>query len=279
MRQSLSSGGPAASDGESPFGQRLRHLAGLGDHHLDAIDRLCSEPRQLRARTELTHDGDRPERLHVLRSGWACRVRLLADGKRQITALLIPGDICDLDALHLYRSDFAVVTLTPCEVCSIDRAALRALKAAHPAIADALGWLGAVENAMLAERVASIGRRSARHHLAHLLCELLVRLGVVGQAEHDRFTLPITQEEIGDALGLTSVHVNRVLNGLRAEGLIEQCGRELIIRDWDALRREAGFQPGYLHLEGINGDRRDGAARQANGAEHSAARWARPADV
>lgn len=259
MNRSPALGAYAGNGPENPFLTRLRLLTRLDDDDLAAIGGLAGETRQVRARADLVREGDRIDRLHVLLDGWACRVRLLPDGRRQITSLLIPGDLCDLDALHLRISDFGVTTLTPCVVAPLNGAALRELAAARPPIGEALSWLGAVENAMLAERNACLGRRSAREHLAHLLCELLVRLTVVGQATVNGFTLPITQEEIGDVLGLTAVHVNRVLQGLRSEGLIEQQGRRLVIRDWTALRHAAAFRPDYLHLEGIDGEARDRA--------------------
>lgn len=227
-------------------------MTDLDDIELGALARLYGDKRRIRAKAELVAQGGYPRRLHVLLDGWACRYRLLADGRRQITHLLVPGDICDIDALHLRTSDFAVVTLTPCDIVTVDGASLRDLARRHPRIGDALGWLGAVENAMLAERNTSLGRRSARERLAHLLCELLVRLTVTGRAKSKEYALPLTQEEIADMLGLTSVHVNRVLQGLRSEEMIEQSNRHLVISDWDALRQEASFRPDYLHLEGIN---------------------------
>lgn len=244
--------GETASD---PFLTRLGLLTKLDATELGALARLYGDKRHVRAKAELVAQGGaQPRRLHVLLDGWACRYRLLADGQRQITTLLIPGDICDLDALHVRTNDFAVTALTPCTVVTLDSATLRELAMQHPRIGDALGWLGAVENAMLAERNACLGRRSAREHLAHLLCELLVRLTVTGQAKGNGYTLPMTQEEIADVLGLTSVHVNRVLQSLRTEKLIEQRGHSLVICDWSALRQVAAFRPDYLHLEGIDGE-------------------------
>jgi CRP-like cAMP-binding protein len=240
------------------FVARLRALTSLGEVELTALDTLCSDRRHYRARSELVVDGSHPERVHVLLEGCACRYKLLSDGRRQITALLIPGDLCDIDALHVWRGDFAVATLTPATVAPISRPQLRRLAAEHARIADALGWLGAVENAMLAERNACLGRRSAREHVAHLICELFVRLAVIGRVEGDSYSLPITQEEIADVLGLTSVHVNRVLQSLRSERLIEQQGGTLKVCDWQALRKAAGFRPDYLHLEGLDGAGVDG---------------------
>lgn len=239
--------------GDNPFLTRLRLLTDIGDTDLAALERLCANPRQFGGRAELVADGEPQERLHILLDGWACRSRLLADGRRQITTLLLPGDICDLDGLYVRNSDCSVATLTPCSVAAVSRPAIQDLAVRSRDVADALGWLGAVENAMLAERNACLGQRSAEEHLAHFLCELLMRLTVVGRASDFSYTLPLTQEAMADVLGLTSVHINRVLHRLRASELIEQRGNQLEIRDWDSLRRVAGFRPDYLHLEGLNG--------------------------
>ena len=238
---------------DNPFLTRLRLLTAIGDTELTALEHLLTGKRHIRARSELVNERGADPRLHVLLDGWACRYRLLADGRRQITMLLVPGDICNLDVLHVRNSHEALATLTPCTVAGLDPATVRSLADRSPRVADAFGWLGAVENAVLAERNTSLGRRSAREHLAHLLCELHVRLAAVGRAQDLRYTLSLTQEEIADVLGLTAVHVNRTLQGLRGAGLIELHGHALVIRDWDALQRTAGFRADYLHLEGVDG--------------------------
>ena len=158
----------------------------------------------------------------------------------------------------------AVGTLTACTLAAVDPKALRELAAAHRPIRDALAWLSAVDQAGLVERNASLGRRSAREHVAHLLCELLLRLTLVGRAKGNGYLMPLTQEEIADVLGLTSVHVNRVMQGLRRDGLIEYNGKELVIAQWSGLRAAAGFRADYLHLGGMSGD----------GTDFSAAPWA-----
>lgn len=237
---------------DNPFVIRLRLLAGLEEPELAALDSLLGVPRRMGARTEIVRAGQRTDRIHVILDGWACRVHLLPDGRRQLAALLIPGDVCNLDALYLPFGETGIATLTSCSVAAVDRTALRRLAARNPSVADALGLLGAVESRGLVERNACLGCRSAREHLAHLLCELLTRLSAVSLAKDYRFTLPITQEEIGAVLGLSTVHVNRVLQSLRTEGLIEQSGHSLTICDLESLRQEAGFRPDYLHFDSID---------------------------
>lgn len=252
-RPASPSGSGAGPDGADPFLLRLRLLTGLDDAEIRAIEQLYGTPRTVRPRTELFADGEEARRIHVLLDGWACRYRLLADGRRQITAVMIPGDLCDLDALYLEADDSAVATITACTLAVIDVAGLRTLVREQPRIGEALGWLGAVENAILAERNACLGRLSAREHLAHLLCEMMIRQTLVGKATADRFALPLTQEDIADVLGLTAVHVNRVLQGLRSGGLIAQRQQWVTVSDWLGLRDVASFRPNYLHLEGLDG--------------------------
>ena len=242
-----------ADGNDDPFVTRLRRLTQIGEAELGLVEHLCSAARRVTAKTDLVREGDQLDRLHVVLDGWACRFKLLPDGRRQITSLLLPGDICDLDTLYLATSDYVVGTLTACTIATIDRSALRDLAARHPAIGEALGFLLAVDNAMLTERSACLGRRSAREHLAHFMCELMMRLTLVGRAQSDGFTLLLTQEEIGDALGLTSVHVNRVLQGLGSDGVIERRGHRMVIREWRVLRQIAAFRPGYLHMEDLDG--------------------------
>ena len=243
---------------------RLRFLTGLNGDDLAAVDRLCRDVRTLRQRATIVPQGRPSDRIYLLLDGWTCSYRLLADGRRQITALSLPGDVCNLQSLHLRQNGHAIGTLTPCVVAAVSPQAVRELMVERPAVARALAWLGALDNAMLAERNACLGRRSAREHVAHLLCELLVRLTLVGRARGHGYTLPLTQEEIADVLGLTSVHVNRVVQGLRRDGLIDYAGKDLVIRDWSQLRSAASFRAEYLHLEGSDG----------SGTDFSAAPWA-----
>lgn len=236
---------------DNPFIVRLRRMTQLGEQELGLLKRACGPAKQVRAKAEIVRQGTQPDRLHILLDGWACRFKLFRDGRRQIAGVVLPGDICDLDSLYALRSDYAVATLTECTLVTIDRAALRRLTADHPALGEALGFLLVIDNAMLIERNACLGRRSAREHLAHFLCELLMRLTLVGRASGNGYTLAITQEEVSDVLGLTSVHVNRMLQALKNDGLIEQRGRRLIISKWSKLRQLAAFQPIYLHLEHV----------------------------
>ncbi len=198
----------------------------------------------------MLREGQGTDALHVVIDGWCCRYRLLADGRRQLPALLLPGDICDLDALLLNRIHYGVATLTASTVATIPRAHLRDLMDEFPEIRDVLWWMLSVENSIAAEWAVGLGRRTSEERLAHLVCELLVRLAVVGHSQENSFRLPLTQQELGDTLGVSTVHVNRTLQSLRSSGLIRQEGRGITVRDWGALKELAGFSADYLHIEG-----------------------------
>jgi CRP-like cAMP-binding protein len=164
-----------------------------------------------------------------------------------LSALLLPGDVGNLDSLMFDRLDYGVRTITEGKIVALPRDRALALATQHQGIARSFMWLGSVENATLSRWGLSLGRRSAVERLAHFLCELSVRL----DAEHDgesNFAFPLTQELIADALGLTSVHVNRTMRQLRIDGLIEIANRTLTIPNVAKLRQAGGFEPRYLHI-------------------------------
>ena len=238
--------------GDNTFLVRLRRLTRLGDSDLAALELACGPSQTLRSRTDLIRERDRPQRVHILHEGWACRYKLLPDGRRQIANLILPGDVCNPEQLHVAECCYGVATLTACTFADLPLGSLRGLAARHPAIGEAFAFLTAVDNGILTERTASLGRRSARERLAHLLCEVWWRLTLAGQVHDLRYVLPITQEEIGDVLGLTSVHVNRVLQRLRAEQIIGREGQAIVLHDWELLQRVAAFRATYLgqHADG-----------------------------
>ena len=224
----------------------------MGSAGLAAFEALFSMPRSFDAYANIAADGERVTRLHILLDGWACQYKRRADGRRQITAVLLPGDICNLSGLYLEHANYAVSTLTPCTVATLSCPALRALVAGHPDVARGLGWLGALENAALLERNFDLGRRSAHERIAHLLCELFVRLSAIGHAQDNGYMLPLTQEDISDVLGLSVVHVSRVLKELRSKRLIAMKRRDLTILDLPMLCEIAEFRPDYLQLGGLD---------------------------
>ena len=236
---------------KNPLISRLRLLTDLSDESLAKLGGTCATTQAFPAHADLVEEGRGADTIHVVLEGWCCRYRMLADGRRQLPALLLPGDICDLDSLLLKQVHFGVATLTPCTVAVIRREELRRLMDSDKAIRDVLWWLLSVENAIATEWVVGLGQRSTDERLAHLMCELLVRLSMVESAHENSFHFPLTQQELGDVLGVSTVHVNRTLQSLRSRGLLKSEGRNLVIEDWDALTTRGEFAPAYLHPEGL----------------------------
>lgn len=160
----------------------------------------------------------------------------------------MPGDFCGLHAAILDKMDHAIGTLTPCTMVEITPATIKGIVDGHPNIARALRWAALVDEATLREWLVNMGQRPSDRQLAHLLCELRVRLATVGMAGPDSFQLPVTQEELADTLGITHVYVNRVLQQLRDAALIKQRGRTIFMPDLQKLEEFAEFNPNYLHL-------------------------------
>lgn len=236
------------------FVTRLRQSPGFGASDLAAISALPVDIRNVDANGTVVPDGSRGDRIHVVLDGWAARFKILENGSRQIPALLLPGDMCDIDALHLERNDCGTMAVMRCTLAVFGRDQLMTLFDKHRGVRDAIYRIMAIDNAIATQWTVCLGRRSARERLAHLLCELHARLDAVGAANDGAngrsFAMPLTQEEIADVLGLTAVHVNRTLQGLRSDGLILLKDHRLTIPDEGALRRVAGFDGGYLHLQG-----------------------------
>jgi CRP-like cAMP-binding protein len=180
--------------------------------------------------------------------GFTCVYKLTTEGKRQIVAFHVPGDIPDLQSLHLKVMDTSIATVSRCRLGFIPHEALQALCNRYPRIAAALWRETLVDASIFREWMTGIGRREAYNRMAHLLCELFVRLKAVDLIEDETFDLPITQTELADAIGASTVHVNRVLQELRADGLIRSRGTQVHILDWERLKAVGDFDPLYLHL-------------------------------
>ena len=227
---------------------------------LDAFTRLSGEDRtalseiarNLRfvdARRDLVSEGDRPSHVHLLLDGWACRYKQLPDGKRQIVSLFVPGDFCDVNVYILKQMDHSIGAITRLKVAMITPDEMNALTTDRPRIRQALSWHELVGAATQREWTLNLGQRSAYERLAHLLIELYLRLKTVGRAHHGRCDFPLTQNDLADATGLTSVHVNRTLQELRHDGLIELERKQLQILDLARLIDISMFNPNYLHLD------------------------------
>jgi CRP-like cAMP-binding protein len=232
----------------NPFVRKLEYGAELSDADRRILEEAVSDVREIGPRQDLIGEGDRPENVHLIVEGWACRYKLLPDGGRQIMAYLLPGDFCDLHVAILGEMDHSIATISPCKVAYIPDQIIRELISKHETINRALWWATLVDEGTLREWLTTMGRRPADKQLAHLLCELLLRLQAVGLADKNSIEFPITQEELADTLGMSPVHVNRMLQQLRADELITLDNRRLTIPDLRRLQAFAGFDPNYLHL-------------------------------
>ncbi len=224
-------------EGLSPFSQEDREL----------LAKTVIGERTVKAHKDIIREGESPDDVHLITSGFACRHKILPDGTRQIFAYLLPGDFCDLHVFILDVMDHAISTLSPCTVVDIPRKAILRLTE-RPAIARALWWATLVDESTLREAVVNMGRRPAEERVAHFICELLARLEVIGLVADNMFNLPITQAELGDTMGLSTVHVNRVLQYLRRQKLITFGKGSMNVLDVEALKRFSRFNPNYLHL-------------------------------
>lgn len=233
----------------NPLVRKLESIAVLSDDEREAIESLPVVKRVLSPRQDIARDRDRPTSCCLVLEGWVFSYKILDDGKRQIVAFYLPGDIPDLQSLHLLWLDHSLATLTTCTLAFIDHEDLRGLLGRFPRVAGALWRDTLVAGSIFREWLTRIGRRSAYSRVAHLFCELYIRLEAIGLAEDYRCELPVTQLDLSDALGLSPVHFNRVLQALRRWDLIDLRDRTLIIPDWRALSRVAKFDPNYLHLK------------------------------
>jgi CRP-like cAMP-binding protein len=233
----------------NPVVAKLATVADLRDSDVEKILALCKDLRAIPAGRNILSEGDRPDDVHVIIEGWAARYKRLADGARQIVALLIPGDFCDLHVAVLGQMDHGIVALTRCRVAYIPSGELDALTSGHNGLTKALWWATLVDEGVLREWILNVGRRDAFARIAHLLCEMHARMEMVGLVKEDRLALPLTQEDLADATGMTPVHVNRTLQRLRKAKLVEIGHGMLTILDIRGLCEAAGFNGNYLHIK------------------------------
>lgn len=236
----------------NPLTRKLLHFAPLSVADRQVLDKLAAPEELFPADVDIITEGMVPRSVFLLKQGMAMRYRNLPDGGRQIMTFLIPGDLCDMHVFLVKEMDHSIGTITPVRVAPISRESIMGLFGARPRISAALWWSSMQEEAMLRERIVSLGRRDARGRIAYLMCELLWRHAAVGltSGSGEAFELPLTQTELGDTLGLTPVHVNRILKEFREQGLIAMRQRTLALMDVEKLQIIAGFNKNYLHLGG-----------------------------
>jgi CRP-like cAMP-binding protein len=228
--------------------RKLAHFGPLSPADREALQAALGPSWWLAAGSDLIKEGDAPKAVFLILEGLACRYKIQANGARTIMAYLLPGDLCDQHVFVLKAMDHSIGCISRCHVATISRQSMLAIVAEHPAVARALWWATLVDEATLREWLVNVGSREGPLRVAHLLCELLLRLQAVGLATADSYTLPITQTELADTVGLSSIHVNRVLKTLRERELITWTKSEIKILDVPGLKSYSDFNPNYLHL-------------------------------
>ncbi|MBJ7408949.1 MAG: Crp/Fnr family transcriptional regulator [Phenylobacterium sp.] len=234
------------------FRKLLRRDRSLTEAEARALDEAVSHRIEVDADVELVRQDEISHQSLLLEQGWACRYGALPDGRRQILALHVSGDFVDLQSFPLKRMDHTVATLSRCRIAVYPHENLRRLSETMPHLTRLLWMATLIDAAILRQWLLGAGQRSALERAAHLICELFTRLDVVGAAPHGVFNLPLTQAELGDALGVSQVHANRVVGELRSRGLVTWRDETVRILDWPGLQALAEFDPTYLMLESMD---------------------------
>ncbi|MCJ2106707.1 helix-turn-helix domain-containing protein [Methylobacterium sp. E-041] len=238
----------AAEGRGNPLVRKLEGFVSLSDADKALLERISAPSRIVPSQTDLVREGEAPKGVFLVLEGMACRHKVRTNGTRQIMAYLVPGDLCDLDVALLDTMDHAITTLSASKVVCIPPQVIAEVMEHHPQLARALRMSTLVDEATLREWLVNVGCRSALERVAHLFCELQVRMQAVSLADGDSYDMPVTQAGLADTTGMSIVHLNRTLQELRGERLIKLRQRRMTILDLPRLRTLAEFKPNYLHL-------------------------------
>jgi CRP-like cAMP-binding protein len=233
----------------NPLLRKLGNFTALSEDECQAVEECCKDVRSVGAREDVISQGDRTGGVKLLLEGFACRYKTLEDGRRQIVAYFVPGDLCDLRVFILKRMDHSIGAIAPSRVATIAPDNMLKLMHTYPALTRALWWSTLVEEAVAREWIVNVGQRNAIERTAHLFCELLYRFRAVGLNQGLSCTLPLTQVELAETLGLSPVHVNRTLQELRRQKLITLDDGTLTIQNLQALEELSFFNAEYLHQD------------------------------
>jgi CRP-like cAMP-binding protein len=255
--------------------RKLEGLVPLSSSDIAALESVTSQPRGFEPYVDLIQEGAAGETTLIVLEGFACHYKQRQAGARQILGYLLPGDVCDADAADLGPWPHAIGTLSSCVVSQVPRQALSELMQQHPSIMQGWRRMKRIEVDTAWAWIVNLGSCSALERMAHLFCELMIRMETVGLAQESTCPLPLTQVELGQTLGLSNVHVNRVLQEMRREGLIELKGKRLQIFDMPRLKRIAEFDPSYLQV-GTRMSERKAAQWQEQSVRRSSLQRARP---
>lgn len=238
-----------ANDNDALAGliRKLERLTDLDEADRGSVAGLAHRLETVPTGTLLVREGSNTSECCLLVDGYACRHKTTSDGGRQIVSFHMRGDIVDVQHLLLPRADHNAETISEATIAWIPADALKRIAWERPRVGEGLWRDSLIDASIFREWVLNVGRRDAKARIAHMLCEFVARAQALGLGSPERFTLPMTQEQIADATGLTTVHVNRMLRALSDEGIITRQRREVQIADWDQMRAYADFDASYLH--------------------------------
>lgn len=231
----------------NPFTTKLNGLCPLKPNEIALLDAITNRARRYDPRQDLIREGDETGPVFVILEGWACRYKILPSGTRQIMAFLMPGDACDLHMNMLAEMDHGIQAVTVARVANISRNEMTSMMEQHPNIARAMYIAQLIDEGVMRAWIVSMGRRSSIARVAHLICELYIRMRSIDLTTDGNFALPLSQIILADALGMTPVHINRVLKELRQSGAMALTRGSIQIIDPGKLVGIAGFDENYLH--------------------------------
>jgi CRP-like cAMP-binding protein len=234
----------------APMIGKLQQWRFLDEADRTALFALPFRVIKLRPQEYIVREGDRPQHSCLMVSGFSFRHKVAGNGGRQIFSIHMKGDLADLQNSLLGTADHNLQALTHVEAALIPVEAIQDIAFARPAIGRAMWYETLVDASIFREWTLNVGRRDARTRAAHMLCEFALRLEMAGLGAHFHYELPMSQEQLADALGLTPVHTNRTLMSLGEDGLISRTHRSVRINDWPGLMAAGDFDPAYLHLNG-----------------------------
>lgn len=228
--------------------RRLRTISAIDEQDIETIRALPIDLKTYAPGQDIVRDGARPTACCLLAEGFCIRSKTTFEGRRQILSIHIPGEIPDLQSLYLHVLDHDLVSLTECRLGFIPHAALKVVVRQRPNVAEVLWRDTLIDAAMFREWIVNVGQRPAASRLAHIVMELRARLKVIGRDHGNRIEMPMTQEQIGEAMGITSIHANRIIKQLREDGVLEFHRGHVTVLDENKLEELAQFEDCYLHL-------------------------------
>lgn len=231
--------------------RRLDSFSALSEPEIQTVRAMFTGSRRVPAGDDIVCEGEVSASVSLILEGLACRYKTMSDGRRQIMGFLLPGDLVDLHGYMAGEMDHSVGALTPCKLSAVPHQKLHDALEQHPGLVRTLWAESLAEGSVAREWLVGLGRRSAYSRIAHLLCEVVARMKAIGLTDGSVCDLPVTQQELADSLGLSLVHVNRVLQRLRASGLVSLGRGALQVHDWDGLQQAGEFDPSYLKINVI----------------------------